>query len=152
MKMKLKTLSLDNKKHEKFIYKVIAAGIAVLVCISAVKSWNEYNDPINQAEIHTQNFESKTRSLVAFDESVDYICDASNGKSYRLFDYNDSFMYVRSDINPTNDDYKFSETLRGAESETMYNARISESGNSGAGRMSNQMYKHNGINFLCKRA
>ncbi|HAV1443177.1 TPA: hypothetical protein JG850_000241 [Enterobacter hormaechei subsp. steigerwaltii] len=152
MKLKLKTLSLDNPKHEKFIYRVLAVGIAVLCCVSAVKSWNEYNDPYNVSARHTENFERRINALVSLEKPSEYICDASNGKSYRLFDYNDSFMYVRSGITPTRDDYKFSETLRGIHSDNMYNARISESGNSGAGRMSNQMYKHNGINFLCKRA
>ncbi|HDC4672329.1 MULTISPECIES: hypothetical protein [Enterobacter cloacae complex] len=146
MKLKL------NQKTEKNIYRLIAVGIAVLVCVSAVKSWNEYNDPVNVSARHTENFERRTNALVSFESSVDYNCTSNNGVRYRLFDYNDRFMYVRSDITPTRDDYKFSETLRGIESDNMYNARISESGNSGAGRMSEQMYKHDSITFMCRRA
>ncbi|MGS7257727.1 hypothetical protein [Enterobacter hormaechei] len=152
MKLKLKTLSLDNPKHEKFIYRVLAVGIAVLCCVSAVKSWNEYNDPYNVSARHTENFERRTNALVSLEKPTEYICDASDNNRYRVLDYNDSFMYVRSGITPTRDDYKFSESLRGAGNKTMLNARISESGNSGAGYTGQQMFKTNGITFSCKRA
>ncbi|MCY4762696.1 hypothetical protein [Klebsiella aerogenes] len=140
MKITMKFSKLfDEYLNTMIVLAVVILGVVIMFSIVTPAD----------SDSKSSNFVRNTTELVA-SAPVDYRCTASNGRKYKLFDYNDSFMYAP--VNSTNsNDYVHSETLRGAEHDKMYNARISESGNSSAGLMSNQMFKHNGINFLCKR-